>query len=90
MEHRLQYKGGFRYTRHAKRRQRLYRLDDGDIKAAILEPDRRYREGGLDVAEKYFKGKYRDMPIKVVYASERNFLEIVSCYPLKKRHWRKT
>jgi len=80
----------FRFTRHAKRRKRLYKLDADDVKAAVLKPDRRYLEHGCHVAEKHFPGKYREMPVKVVYAVESDVFEIVSCYPLKKRHWRKS
>ena len=73
------------FSRHAKRRMRLYNLSE-DIVITIIQqqkPNFHFSEGRHEiVSDRQFSQK--GYPIKVVFASETQKILVITAYPLKK------
>ena len=74
-------------SRHARNNMRLYRIRQRDLEAALQAPDRSEREGRYHVVYKTFPGRFRDKPLKVVYAVEEDTV-IITTYPLQRTYRR--
>jgi hypothetical protein len=68
-----------RFSRHARRRAKLYEIPENEIKA-ILEIQE-LSEGEHEIIEVISGFKY---PIKIVFKVESNVMTIITNYPLKK------
>jgi hypothetical protein len=71
-----------KYTRHAKRRMKLYKISEHEIKATIeLGKKTRASEGKLEFVH---NASDRKLPIKVICNIIDNVYLIITCYSLKK------
>lgn len=71
-----------KYTRHAKRRTKLYKISDAEIKTVIKQGKKiQDSEGKLEFVQNVNK---RKLPLKVVCKMVDNDYLIITCYPLKK------
>ncbi len=72
------------FSRHARRRLRLYEIDESDVLEVIREALNRMPRihGKIEVVEERFHTKYR-YPLKVVFAVEGERTTVVTNYPLK-------
>jgi len=68
-----------KFSRHARRRAKLYNIPESEIKN-ILETQE-LGEGEHEIIRDISGFKY---PIKIVVKVERNFMIVVTNYPLKK------
>ena len=78
-----------RFSRHARRRMKLYDIDETDVEDVVLtkvlgSPG---IVGRVEVVEERFENKYR-YPLKVVFVVENEQIEIVTAYPLKGKNVR--
>ena len=71
-----------KYTRHAKRRMKLYEITEAEIKAAI-ELGKKTKAGEVKL-EFVHNVNNRKLPLKVVCKIVDNDYLIITCYPLKK------
>ena len=71
-------------TRHAKNNIKLYKITMEDIEEVLEEAEIRYIEEDRYVAIKRIKGKFGNMPLKVVYMVEDDDKIIITAYPLRK------
>ena len=73
-----------KFSRHAKRRMALYKIDEEDVALAIEEGDKQEMSDGklCFIARILDKFPY---PLKVVAVEKSDFLLIVTTYPLKNR-----
>ena len=77
------------YTRHARRRMKLYGITTQDIEEAIRSPDSKPKvERDRYAAYQVLGSKFKAIPLKVVYVIENDDLVILSAYPLKKSYRR--
>lgn len=67
------------YSRHAKRRAKLYNISESTIENILNNLD--LPEGEHELIENIPGFKY---PIKIVVSVERNILTVITNYPLKK------
>ena len=74
-----------KFSRHAKRRMRLYNIDINDVMGTIktYEPDTKHVIGVKEVLNRAMSEKYR-YPLKVVYTRENDSIHIITVYPLKR------
>jgi len=70
------------FSRHAKRRIKLYGIDKEDI-INIIKNVQDKSNGQYEIIDSKFKSKYK-LPLKVVYIIEKNITTIVTSYPLKR------
>jgi hypothetical protein len=77
-----------RFSRHARKNMRLYKIEEQDILKVLEEPDSTSREGGRLTAFKQFSKKFSGYTLKVVYERSKKDTTIITAYPLKKKHWR--
>ncbi len=67
----------------------LYGITDEDIEKAIANPDvGPGTEGKRYSVLRTEKGKFKSMPLKVIYVMEDGKIVVVSAYPLKKSYRR--
>jgi hypothetical protein len=71
-------------TRHAKNNIKLYKITMEDIEKVLEEAEIRYIEEDRHIAIKRIKGKFGNMPLKVVYMIEADDKIIITAYPLRK------
>jgi hypothetical protein len=71
-------------TRHAKNNIRLYKIKKEDIEEVLEKAETRYTEEGRHIAIKRIKGKFGNMPLKVIYMIENDDKIIITVYPLRK------
>ncbi|OHB94488.1 MAG: hypothetical protein A3E19_01240 [Planctomycetes bacterium RIFCSPHIGHO2_12_FULL_52_36] len=76
------------FTRHARRRMRLYEISQEEVEEAVSKPDKIDIESNRKVVYKIFAQRFKGMPLKVVYVKEEGDVVILSAYPLKKSYWR--
>lgn len=77
------------YSRHARRRMRLYNITEEDIEKAIAKPDKEpVSEADRYVVFRTQREKFKGMPLKVIYVLEGSKIVVVSAYPLKKSYRR--
>jgi hypothetical protein len=69
-----------KFSRHAKRRAKLYKIPEGIVE--IIIENCSLPEGNYEIVRDVKGFKY---PIKVVIAIEENVYTIVTNYPLKRR-----
>ena len=67
------------FSRHAKRRAKLYNIPESTIEEILKESD--FRDGEHEVIKDVQGFKY---PIKTVVSVEGNILTVITNYPLKK------
>lgn len=71
-----------KFTRHAKRRMKLYNIDETLVAGVIAEGKKtRLNE---DLFEFLFEIENMDLPIKVISKIINNDYLIITCYPLKR------
>jgi hypothetical protein len=66
---------------------RLYQVSREEIEECIETPDQRDKEGRYYVAYKIFPGRFRSLPLKVVYIMD-NEPVVVTVYPVRGVRWR--
>ena len=73
------------FSRHARRRMRLYNISEEDVLSAILHhnPELAFLEGKQEVISKKILSVHGH-PIKVVFLVENDIITVVTAYPLKK------
>lgn len=77
------------YTRHARRRMKLYEIAIEEVEEVIKSPNSEPKiERNRDVVYRVLGPKFKAMPLKVVYVIENDDLVILSAYPLKKSYRR--
>ncbi|GEM_PF-662629 len=79
-----------RFTRHARRRMRLYGIGREHVEATLAAPQStttNEANGRLE-ATRRFPGAFKDMPLKVVYVIEERQIVVLSAYPLKRTYRR--
>jgi len=67
------------FSRHAKRRLKLYGISELTIREILAEPD--FAEGNHEITCVVTGVKH---PIKAVFSLERDILTVITAYPLKK------
>jgi hypothetical protein len=71
--------GKVKFTRHAKRRIKLYGLSEDIVCRILLERD--LESGHHEIIRKTDQHRY---PIKVIFSRDADILTVISAYPLKK------
>jgi hypothetical protein len=72
-----------KYSRHAKRRMNLYKIDNSDIEYVIFHGIREnIAENRVSIIHPLRKFKY---PIKIVLKELENEMLIITCYPVKRK-----
>lgn len=73
------------FSRHAKRRMHLYKIEEEDvrhtIKAAVIRKgltSGKHEEVNRDLSKKY------GYPLKVVFTIKNHLIEVITAYPLRK------
>jgi hypothetical protein len=69
-----------KFTRHAKRRTKLYQISEDNITKILLEKD--FLPGQHEIVR---KTDFHPYPIKIIFSKEYDILTVISAYPLKKR-----
>jgi len=77
-----------KYTRHARGRMRLYKINHEDIKKVIENPDITYQENVYTISICKLSDNFKGFPLKVIYTIENEYIIIISTYQLKKFHRR--
>jgi hypothetical protein len=72
-----------KFSRHAKRRMKLYDINENDVLAVINEGEREQLAAGKVRFLHELKGKFSH-PLKVIGIEEKESLLIITAYPLKK------
>jgi hypothetical protein len=74
-----------RFSRHAKRRMALYRIQQIDIENSIKQrmKSEKLIFGKHEFIDEGLKEKYR-LPIKIVVDIDKNAITVITAYPLKK------
>ncbi len=72
-----------RFSRHAKRRMRLYGIGKEAVKEVINSPDGSWQEEDYFIAHKVFGKRFLGLPLKVVYTKQRNTITVVTVYPVE-------
>ena len=67
------------FSRHAKRRAKLYHIPESTIEAILMDSD--LREGEHELIKDVPGFIY---PIKIVVAVESNIITVITNYPLKR------
>jgi hypothetical protein len=67
---------------------RLYQISSEEIEECIKTPDERGKEGRYHVAYKIFPGRFSSLPLKVVYALDKEPV-VVTVYPVRGVRWRR-
>jgi hypothetical protein len=78
------------YSRHAKRRMRLYGIAEEDIEQVVAKPDKEPELEGNRYVVCRSSAKFRGLPLKVIYVFEGECMVILSAYPLKKAYRRRS
>ena len=77
------------YSRHARGRMKLYDISEEDVEEVLAKPDiGPETEEDRFIAVRKLKGKFKEMPLKVVYVIEESKIVVISAYPLKKSYKR--
>ena len=76
------------YSRHARRRMKLYGIFQEDIEQAIANPDKDPEVEGSRYVVYRTSPKFKGLPLKVIYVFEGENMVILSAYPLKKAYRR--
>ena len=76
------------YSRHARRRMKLYGIFQEDVEQAIANPDRHAEMEGSRYVVHKTSSKFKGLPLKVIYVLEGECMVILSAYPLKKAYRR--
>ncbi|MEX1274809.1 MAG: DUF4258 domain-containing protein [Bacteroidota bacterium] len=73
------------FSRHAKRRMKLYRLAEKDVVDAILRSEASGGRSGAtrNLIDFKMDAKY-GYPLKIVYVRERARVVVITAYPVKK------
>lgn len=71
-----------KYTRHAKRRMKLYNIDEKMVSSIVAEG--RKTQLNENLYEFLFESEKLDLPIKVVSKIVNKDYLIITCYPLKR------
>ena len=78
-----------KYTRHAKRRMKLYNISIMDVENALNNFDEAFTtQDDTHIILKRFGERFKGMIIKIIYLIENNKKIILSAYPLKKSYKR--
>ena len=73
------------YTRHARRRMRLYDIDEADVEFVLSAPSVRNSPAGERAfAHEEKSHSPRNYVLKVVFVRKGSDIEVVTVYPLKK------
>lgn len=67
------------FSRHAKRRAKLYDISESDIENFLSDLD--LKDGEHELIESFPSFKY---PIKIVISVENDIITVITNYPLKK------
>lgn len=80
---------GINFSRHARRRMRLYKIDETDIRTAVEYSitTKGLIEGKHEIINHDLKIKY-GYPLKTVFVIENNRVKVITAYPLKKERAR--
>lgn len=70
-----------RLSRHAKRRIRLYKIEEKDVIDALQKVEL-HNEGKFDVIIEELKEKYK-YPLKISYDVTENLIMVITAYPFK-------
>lgn len=77
-----------RYSRHARRRMRLYGIAEAEVEATIAAPDAPAEiDDGQWVATRRFADRFGGLPLRVVYTREAEGHVVISAYPRKARRY---
>jgi len=78
-----------KFSRHADRRMRLYKIDEKDVRNTIesIIIDKGLIVGRHEKINYDLKIKY-GYPLKVVFVIENDRVEVITAYPLKKERVR--
>lgn len=71
-----------KYTRHAKRRMKLYKITENEIQTIINSGNKKTSfENKIEFMNKL---PQKELPVKVVCKMKENDYIVITCYPLKK------
>ena len=73
-------------TRHVKNNLKLYKITKKDIEDVIRYGKIRAMERNKHIVMKEIKGKFENMPLKVIYTVENEDEIIITVYPLRKNY----
>jgi len=76
------------YSRHARRRMRLYGIAQEDVEQTIAKPDRGPKVESNRYVVYRTLPKFGCLPLKVIYVLEGEHMVILSASPLKKAYGR--
>jgi len=68
-------------SRHAKRRMKLYSIEESDIQFLLNTYAINSKVGRQDIVAKLEKFSY---PIKVIFEVKENTIQLITCYLLKR------
>jgi len=71
------------FSRHARRRLNLYKIDSIDLLSKLNKILINYRPGKYEILLHELKNKYK-YPVKIVFEVKVNKIIIITVYPLKK------
>jgi hypothetical protein len=74
------------YSRHAKRRMKLYNLSEEDVSSIVKQSGSKtasQQEKNVIVSDNMLS-EY-GLPVKVVYTCDRDRIVVITAYPLKRR-----
>ena len=73
------------FSRHAKRRMQLFKLEENDVMETInsYRMDRIVQSGKHEVINRTLSEKY-GYPLKVVFYQESDKIFVITAYPLRK------
>lgn len=73
------------FSRHAKRRCKLYKIDAVDVENSIIEHLQNvvYQPGHHEIVIAALAAKYK-FPLKIVFEIETQGCTVITAYPLKK------
>jgi hypothetical protein len=77
------------FSRHAKRRMQLYKIDKNDVESILYAflSERDLGTGTYESVATEFAAKY-GYPLKVVFSLEADKVIVITAYPLKKERRR--
>jgi hypothetical protein len=73
-----------KYSRHAKRRMKLYKISERVISTIILKGKKQNLEP--DKISSILTIEKQKYPIKIIYKIINNEIVIITCYPLKRKY----
>lgn len=75
-----------KFTRHSQNNMRLYNISEDDVRVVINKPDEAIKQKFRSILLKNIKGRFSNMPLKVVLVREKDVTIIITTYPVRKSY----